>query len=108
MSTVVLSVPSASLAAKDVEVDLGAHLVRVGGQPIALPNKELQILSVLLAAAGTIVPQEVLINQVWGPKGAPVKSLEVHVRRLRGRIESDPHHPLYIRTVRGFGYIFDR
>lgn len=97
----------ATLCAQDVVVDLDARLVLVGERAIAMPRKELDLLAVLVGAAGRVVVRQELVDQVWGPHGAPVKSLEVHIRRLRRRIEPDPHHPRYIRTVRGFGYVFD-
>lgn len=97
----------AMLCAQDLVVDLDAHLVLVGDRVITMPRKELDILAVLVGAVGRVVSRQELIERVWGPHGAPAKSLDVHIRRLRGRIEPDSHHPRYIRTVRGFGYIFD-
>lgn len=95
------------LCSRDLAVDLDAHLVLVGDRPLTLPHKELGILAVLVGAAGRVVARREIIDQVWGPRGAPAKSLDVHIRRLRRRIEPDPHRPRYIRTVRGFGYIID-
>lgn len=97
----------ATLCAQDLVVDLDAHLVAVGDRVITMPRKELDILAVLVGAAGRVVDRSELIEQVWGPRGAPVKSLDVHIRRIRRRIEPDAHRPRYIRTVRGSGYIFD-
>lgn len=95
------------LRAQDVVVDLSAYLVYVGGVAITLPRKEMQLLSMLVGAAGTVVSREELVAVAWGEQGAPPKSLDVHIRRLRRRIETDAHHPTHIRTVRGVGYIFD-
>lgn len=95
------------LCARDLVVDLDAHLVLVSDRPLTLPHKELGILVVLVGAAGRVVARQEIIDQVWGPRGAPAKSLDVHIRRLRRRIEPDPHRPRYIRTVRGFGYVVD-
>jgi two-component system response regulator RegX3 len=93
---------------REVVLDLAAHLVTVGGRdPIPLPSKEFGVLSVLMAHAGRIVSHDELVEQVWGPGGAPAKSIEVFIRRLRRHLEADPHHPRYIRTVRGYGYIID-
>lgn len=97
----------ATLCARDVVVDLDARLVVVGGRVLIVPRKELDILAVLVGAAGRIVARQELIDQVWEHHQAPAKSLDVHIRRLRRRIEPDPHRPRYIRTVRGFGYVFD-
>lgn len=96
-----------TLCAQDLVVDLDARLVAVGDRVITMPRKELDILAVLVGAAGRVVDRSELIDQVWGPRGAPVKSLDVHIRRIRHRIEPDAHRPRYIRTVRGSGYIFD-
>jgi ArsR family transcriptional regulator len=107
----VASLPT--LSAQDVEVDLQAHLVRVAGRSVALPPHELRLLATLMRRAGQAVARQDLISQIWGVgSGAadltsPVKGLEVLVGRLRRRIEPDPHRPRYIRTIRGFGYIFD-
>ncbi|MDA8282014.1 MAG: winged helix-turn-helix domain-containing protein [Actinomycetota bacterium] len=94
------------LCAQDVVVDLDAHLVRVGDRVVVMPHKELWLLAALVGSAGKVVARSQLSRDVWG-SGAPSKSLDVHIRRLRRRIEPDPSRPRYIRTVRGFGYIFD-
>lgn len=99
--------PAPVLCAQDVVVDLNAHLVRVGDRVVVLPPKELRLLALLVDSAGTVVSRSDISNEVWGSGPFPEKSLEVHIRRLRERIEPDPSHPRYIRTVRGFGYIFD-
>lgn len=76
---------------REVVLNLAAHLVTVGGgDPIPLPSKEFGILSVLMAYAGHIVSQDELVEQVWGPGGAPAKSIEVFIRRLRRHLEADP------------------
>lgn len=102
------------LSAQDVEVDLRAYLVRVAGRSVVVPRHEFYLLATLMARAGEAVARQDLISQIWGLGSAavdsttPVKGLEVLVGRLRRRIEPDPHRPRYIRTIRGFGYIFDR
>ena len=95
------------LCAQDVVVDLDAHLVRVGDRVVVMPHKELRLLAALVGSAGKVVARSQLTNDIWGPGVAPSKSLDVHIRRLRRHIEPDPSRPRYIRTVRGFGYIFD-
>ncbi len=74
---------------------------------MAIPPKELQLLAVLVGSAGSVVPRSKLSEAAWELGAAPAKSLDVHIRRLRKRIEPDPSRPRYLRTVRGFGYIFD-
>ena len=95
------------LCAQDVVVDLDAHLVRVGDRGVVMPHKELRLLAALVGSAGKVVTRSQLSHDVWGSGATPSKSLDVHIRRLRRRIEPDPSRPRYIRTVRGFGYIFD-
>ncbi len=97
----------ATLCARDVVVDLDARLVFVGDRVITMAPKELDLLVVLVGAAGRVVARRELVDRVWGQHEAPTKSLDVHVQRLRRRIEPDPHRPRYIRTVRGVGYVFD-
>ena len=95
------------LCAQDVVVDLDAHLVRVGDRVVVMPHKELRLLAALVGSAGKVVARSQLSHDVWGSGATPSKSLDVHIRRLRRRIEPDPSRPRYIRTVRGFGYIFN-
>ena len=92
--------------AQDVEVDLGANLAWVGSQRLLMPAKELHLLFLLVANAGRVVRREILIERLWAGKRSN-KNLDVHIRRLRQRIEPDPQRPRYIRTARGIGYIFD-
>ncbi len=96
------------LRAQDTELDLGARLLRVGGRCMPLPRKEFDLLSVLLGHAGQVVHRERLLAAGWDNPSEVGKALEVYIRRLRQKIEADPHHPTHIRTVRGIGYIFDR
>ena len=99
------------LRAQNVDLDVQAQIVFRDGLPMPrLPRKEFLLLKLLLERAGRVVAREELLEQVWGQRLATpdlTKTLDVHVRRLRARIEHDPHQPTLIRTVRGFGYIFD-
>ena len=79
----------------------------VGDRVVVMPHKELRLLAALVGSAGKVVARSQLSHDVWGSGATPSKSLDVHIRRLRRRIEPDPSRPRYIRTVRGFGYIFD-
>lgn len=102
-----LGVERMVVRAQDVEVDLSANLARVGNQRLLMPAKELQLLFILVANAGRVVRREVLNERMWASGRTSNKSLDVHIRRLRQRIEPDPQHPCYVRTARGIGYIFD-
>jgi two-component system response regulator RegX3 len=73
-----------------------------------LPAKEFELLFVLLAHAGQVVHREQLLAAEWTNPREVGKALEIYIRRLREKIETDPHHPTHSRTVRGIGYIFDR
>ncbi|MGH3857320.1 MAG: winged helix-turn-helix domain-containing protein, partial [Pseudonocardiaceae bacterium] len=78
------------------------------GTPVHLPHKEFVILRQLMNNAGRVLTRRELLDNAWGPHRTGVRNyLEVHIRRLRRKIESDPDRPTRIRTVRGAGYIFD-
>jgi two-component system response regulator RegX3 len=93
----------------DVRLDAARHEVQVRGTPVALPLKEFELLELLMANAGRVLTRDVLIDRVWGPNYyGDTKTLDVHVKRLRSKIETDPAHPSRIVTVRGVGYRFER
>lgn len=93
--------------AAGVRVDRARWEVHVDGQPVELPPKEFELLEVLVDNAGRVVTREGLMDQVWGPRYVgDTKTLDVHIRRLRRRIEPDPGDPQRIQTVRGIGYKF--
>jgi two-component system, OmpR family, response regulator RegX3 len=84
------------------------HEVTVDGKEVKLPLKEFELLELLLSNAGRVLTREILIDRVWGPHYVgDTKTLDVHVKRLRARIESDPAHPNRITTIRGLGYRFE-
>lgn len=90
-----------------VRVDRSRHEVTVEGRPLELPPKEFDLLAVLVEYAGRVLTRNQLIDEVWGSDYVgDTKTLDVHIRRLRGRIEDDPQDPRRIRTVRGVGYRF--
>jgi two-component system, OmpR family, response regulator RegX3 len=93
----------------DVRLDAGRHEVRVRGEAVALPLKEFELLELLLANAGRVLTRDVLIDRVWGPNYyGDTKTLDVHVKRLRAKVEDDPAHPERIVTVRGVGYRYEQ
>jgi two-component system response regulator RegX3 len=92
----------------DVELQLDGHRLFVRGTPVHLPHKEFVILRQLMDNAGRVVTRQELLDNAWGPDRADVRNyLEVHIRRLRTKIEGDVDRPTHIRTVRGVGYVFD-
>jgi two-component system response regulator RegX3 len=91
-----------------VRLDPERHEVHVGGLPVLLPLKEFELLELLLANAGRVLTRETLIDRVWGPHYVgDTKTLDVHVKRLRSKIEDDPSTPRRITTIRGLGYKFE-
>ncbi len=93
----------------DVALDPDQHEVRIRGDAVALPLKEFELLHVLLANAGRVMTREQLIDRVWGSDYVgDTKTLDVHVKRLRGKVETDPSNPERIVTIRGLGYKYER
>jgi len=90
-----------------VELDVDAHEVRVAGEAIPVRPKEFDLLESLMRRRGRLATRETLIDEVWGPDyfGA-TKTLDVHIKRLRQKLEADPARPRHIVTVRGLGYKF--
>ncbi|MEV4103489.1 response regulator transcription factor [Nonomuraea sp. NPDC049649] len=96
------------LAVGPVRMDVDRHVVTVRGEPVQLPLKEFELLEVLLRNAGRVLTRGQLIDRVWGADYVgDTKTLDVHVKRLRAKIEADPSSPRCILTVRGLGYKFD-
>ena len=92
----------------DVRLDVARHQVTVRGVHIDLPLKEFELLAVLLERAGRVVPRDRLIERVWGyDHVGDTKTLDVHVKRLRSKVETDPANPTRIVTVRGVGYRYE-
>lgn len=90
-----------------VEMDVVRHEVRVAGGEVAFPPKEFELLETLLRRKGRLLTREYLIEEVWGTDYfGDTKTLDVHIKRLRKKIEDDPHHPVHLVTVRGLGYKF--
>jgi two-component system, OmpR family, response regulator RegX3 len=90
-----------------VVMDVPRHEVRVSGQLVTLPPKEFELLEAFLLAKGRLLTRDFLIEDVWGADYyGDTRTLDVHVKRLRQKIEVDPHHPRHLVTVRGLGYRF--
>ncbi|MDQ1617124.1 MAG: two-component system, OmpR family, response regulator RegX3 [Actinomycetota bacterium] len=98
----------ATVEAGPVRLDVDRHVVSVGGAPVAMPLKEFELLELLLRNAGRVLTRGQLIDRVWGADYVgDTKTLDVHVKRLRAKVESDPATPRHIVTVRGLGYKFE-
>jgi two-component system response regulator RegX3 len=97
-----------TVEAGPVRMDVERHVVSVDGQQIGLPLKEFDLLELLLRNAGRVLTRGQLIDRVWGSDYVgDTKTLDVHVKRLRAKIEPDPGNPKYLVTVRGLGYKFE-
>jgi two-component system response regulator RegX3 len=97
-----------AVSAGPVDMDTERHEVRVRGDVVDMPPKEFALLEVLLRRAGKLVTREALIAQVWGEDYyGDTRTLDVHVKRIRAKIEDDPRSPRHVRTVRGLGYRFE-
>jgi two-component system response regulator RegX3 len=91
-----------------VRMDVERHVVSVDGVQVPMPLKEFDLLELLLRNAGRVLTRGQLIDRVWGADYVgDTKTLDVHVKRLRSKIEPDPANPKYLVTVRGLGYKFD-
>ena len=92
-----------------MRLDVARHEVFVNGKLVPLPLKEFELLELLLLNAGRVLTRDVLIDRVWGPNYyGDTKTLDVHVKRLRAKIEPDPAHPDRLVTVRGVGYRYEK
>jgi len=96
------------LTAGRVTVDLDRHAVAVDGTEISMPLKEFELLEVLVRNAGRVLTRGQLIDRVWGSDYyGDTKTLDVHIKRIRSRIEKNPSEPVMLVTVRGLGYRFE-
>ena len=93
----------------DVKLDAARHEVFVHDSLVPLPLKEFELLELLLLNAGRVLTRDVLIDRIWGPNYyGDTKTLDVHVKRLRAKLETDPANPTRIVTVRGVGYRYEK
>ena len=99
----------AAIHVGDVSLDPDEHRVTVDGVEVGLPLKEFEVLHLLLANAGRVLTRETLIDRVWGTDYVgDTKTLDVHIKRLRSKVEPDPGNPTRIVTIRGLGYKYER
>ena len=92
----------------DISMKIGQHEVMVRGENVFFPLKEFELLEYLMQNKGRVMTRHQLIDRIWGSDYVgDTKTLDVHVKRVRSKIEEDPAHPKYLTTVRGLGYKID-
>jgi two-component system response regulator RegX3 len=97
-----------TLEAGGIRMDVERHVVTVRGQDVRFPLKEFELLEMLLRNVGRVLTRGQLIDRVWGSDYVgDTKTLDVHIKRLRAKVETDPANPTLLVTVRGLGYKFD-
>jgi two-component system response regulator RegX3 len=97
-----------TIEAGSVRIDIERHVVSVRGEHVTMPLKEFDLLEFLVRNSGRVLTRNQLIDRVWGADYVgDTKTLDVHIKRLRAKIEIDPSSPVHIHTVRGLGYKFD-
>jgi two-component system response regulator RegX3 len=93
------------LIAGDLRLDSDRHVVTLNGNPLTLPLKEFELLELLMENVNRVLTRGQIIDRVWGSNYfGDTKTLDVHIKRLRSKVEEDPARPKYIQTVRGLGY----
>ena len=100
--------PGDELAVGDVRLDPSRHEVVIRGEEVSLPLKEFELLWLLLDHAGRVLTRDTLIDRIWGHDYVgDTKTLDVHIKRLRSKVETDPANPTRIVTIRGLGYKYE-
>ena len=96
------------IAIGPIKLDIDRHIMTLNNMPISLPLKEFELLEYLMRNSGRVLTRSQLIDRVWGSDYfGDTKTLDVHIKRIRAKIENDPANPEYIQTVRGLGYKFE-
>jgi len=99
---------AAIVEAGPVRMDIDRHSVTVGGEPVQMPLKEFELLELLMRNSGKVLTRGQLIDRVWGADYfGDTKTLDVHIKRIRSKIEPVPSEPRHLVTVRGLGYRFE-
>ena len=102
------AVKSAVIEHGPIRIDVERHSISVNGQAISMPLKEFELLELLIRNAGRVLTRGQLMDRVWGSNyHGDGKTLDVHIKRIRSKIEPDPANPVYLTTVRGLGYRFE-
>jgi two-component system response regulator RegX3 len=96
---------SGTLTVGPVRLDTERHVISINGDPVQFPLKEFELLEYLMRNCNRVLTRTQIIDRVWGNDYVgDTKTLDVHIKRLRAKIEDDPANPIYIQTVRGLGY----
>ena len=104
----VSNAPDGVITAGPVRIDTERHQVNINNELISLPLKEFELLEFLVRNSGRVLTRSQLIDRVWGSDYfGDTKTLDVHVKRLRAKVEKDPANPVFIQTIRGLGYKFE-
>jgi two-component system response regulator RegX3 len=104
-----LGLDTGALTVGPVHLDADRHIISVNGQQVSLPLKEFELLEFLMRNAGRVLTRLQLIDRVWGSDYVgDTKTLDVHIKRLRAKVEVDPANPELIQTVRGMGYKMEK
>ncbi len=104
----VVETADAILTAGPVQIDVERHQVKINNTSVSLPLKDFELLEYWIRNSGRVLTRAQLIDRVWGSDYfGDTKTLDVHVKRLRAKIEKDPANPVYIQTIRGLGYKFE-
>lgn len=104
-----LEIPNASVIENGpIRIDVDRHAISVNGEDVSMPLKEFELLEYLIRNSGRVLTRGQLMDRVWGSNyHGDGKTLDVHIKRIRSKIEPDPANPIYLTTVRGLGYRFE-
>ncbi|MEI7442707.1 MAG: response regulator transcription factor [Actinomycetes bacterium] len=104
-----IDIPNASVIENGpIRIDIDRHAISVNGEAVSMPLKEFELLEYLMRNSGRVLTRGQLMDRVWGSNyHGDGKTLDVHIKRIRSKIEPDPANPIYLTTVRGLGYRFE-
>jgi two-component system, OmpR family, response regulator RegX3 len=104
-----VEIPNASVIENGpIRIDVDRHAISVNGEDVSMPLKEFELLEYLIRNSGRVLTRGQLMDRVWGSNyHGDGKTLDVHIKRIRSKIEPDPANPIYLTTVRGLGYRFE-
>ena len=104
-----IDIPNASVIENGpIRMDIDRHTISVNGEDVSMPLKEFELLEYLMRNSGRVLTRGQLMDRVWGSNyHGDGKTLDVHIKRIRSKIEPDPSNPIYVTTVRGLGYRFE-